>query len=110
MLRDRATDQAGDVGSRGRAFPASSGGTPLPTVREVQSDGKMGRGCPISGALANYRGEGGFWCRRWELNPHPARRDWILSPARLPIPPLRLGRILPFLGWKRQELKGLGVT
>ena len=27
------------------------------------------------------------WCERGELNPHPLR-DWILSPARLPVPPL----------------------
>ncbi len=27
------------------------------------------------------------WCERGESNPHPLR-DWILSPARLPIPPL----------------------
>ena len=27
------------------------------------------------------------WCERGELNPYPLR-DWILSPARLPIPPL----------------------
>ena len=27
------------------------------------------------------------WCERGDLNPHPLR-DWILNPARLPIPPL----------------------
>jgi hypothetical protein len=30
------------------------------------------------------------WCERGELNPYPLR-DWILSPARLPIPPLSQG-------------------
>ncbi len=28
-----------------------------------------------------------FWYSRWESNPH-FRRNWILNPARLPIPPL----------------------
>ena len=35
------------------------------------------------------------WCERGELNPHPLR-DWILSPARLPIPPLSQLSVLEF--------------
>ena len=31
-----------------------------------------------------------YWCRRRESNSHPRKEDWILSPARLPISPLRL--------------------
>ena len=34
-----------------------------------------------------FRLFGRNWCERGELNPHPLR-DWILSPARLPVPPL----------------------
>src|SRR5207249_2659643 len=37
-------------------------------------------------AIANLK-SAIFWCERGELNPHPLR-DWILSPARLPVPPL----------------------
>ncbi len=28
-------------------------------------------------------------CRRWESNPHSQEGNWILSPARLPVPPQR---------------------
>ena len=30
------------------------------------------------------------WCRRRDSNPHTRNGYWILNPARLPIPPLRL--------------------
>ena len=33
-----------------------------------------------------------IWCRRRESNPHRRKARGILSPLRLPIPPLRLGR------------------
>ena len=29
------------------------------------------------------------WCRRRGSNPHDAKHHWILSPTRLPVPPLR---------------------
>ena len=29
-------------------------------------------------------------CRRWDSNPHVLWGHWILNPARLPVPPLRL--------------------
>ena len=33
----------------------------------------------------------GFWYQRWDSNPHGLFTHWILSPARLPVPPLWLG-------------------
>ena len=33
-----------------------------------------------------------MWCRRWDSNPHEINSHWILSPACLPVPPLRHGR------------------
>ena len=33
-----------------------------------------------------FQGKFPLWCERGDLNPHPIW-DWILSPARLPVPP-----------------------
>ena len=35
--------------------------------------------------------QGETWCRRRGSNPHDAKHHWILSPTRLPVPPLRRG-------------------
>src|SRR6266700_6648297 len=37
----------------------------------------------------SLKGEPGGWSRRRESNPHGTKYHWILSPARLPVPPLR---------------------
>src|SRR3972149_6769568 len=43
---------------------------------------------PVQCAYCPERFQGKFplWCERGDLNPHPIW-DWILSPARLPVPP-----------------------
>jgi hypothetical protein len=46
---------------------------------------KEGLWFPKSPLFLKYLG----WCRRGESNPHGARLHWILSPARLPVSPLR---------------------
>ena len=46
-----------------------------------------------------------LWCQRWESNPHPLNGDRILSPARLPIPPLWLKTIYgPFFSKLEDQL------
>ena len=49
----------------------------------------------------------GSWCERGDLNPYPLR-DWILSPARLPIPPLSPGAQLRDLYPKTVRFNGVG--
>jgi hypothetical protein len=40
------------------------------------------------------------WCRRRGSNPHDAKHHWILSPTRLPVPPLRRGNDYTVSGGK----------
>src|SRR5229473_4479132 len=40
--------------------------------------------------FSKSQGEPGGWSRRRESNPHGTKYHWILSPARLPVPPLRV--------------------
>src|SRR5216683_2710845 len=39
--------------------------------------------------FSKSQGEPGGWSRRRGSNPHGTKYHWILSPARLPVPPLR---------------------
>ena len=50
-----------------------------------------------------------LWCRRRESNPHSAKRSWILSPVRLPIPPLRQWLIIKDLGGQALRQSWAGV-
>ena len=38
--------------------------------------------------MSALRVQGACFCQRWESNPHDPKGHGILSPARLPIPPL----------------------
>ena len=40
--------------------------------------------------MSALRVQGACFCQRWESNPHDPKGHGILSPARLPIPPLWL--------------------
>src|SRR5690606_18074963 len=47
---------------------------------------------PSAGGELTSHEQPGPWCRRWDSNPHECLARRILSPLRLPIPPLRRGR------------------
>ncbi len=57
---------------------------PPGSVRSRPGISQLRRGMEMAGNR-EFKGNKD-WCERGELNPHP-RRDWILSPARLPVPP-----------------------
>ena len=65
---------------------------------EVARNASLGGGDAVVGVQVDcsstHRCFWKFWCPRTDLNRH-SFRNWILNPARLPIPPLGRSVILP---------------
>ena len=77
------------TGRHGTGIPATETG-----VNQTNLLGRWGQNCAESGR-GNSENSVSDWCERGDLNPHGFPR-WILSPVRLPIPPLSRAHSMEF--------------